>query len=383
MIARYNVWLVLAAVGLALPGTAFAASDVSNSGQTSRQAVTAVVSPVVSQQTSSIISSAISSGLSGIGGGFAPQGGVGGGFVPQGGGSGGGFAPQGGGSGGGFAPQSGGSNGPQSSLPFTSTRGMAGGGAASKFGVWTQGTYSYVDRSESGLEMSGDVYNLVAGADYKATDKILLGVAVSGEYANIDTSYNNGTFKGSGVSVAPYIGVTLSPNWSADVSGGYGWLSYDVDRNNDAISGSYNARRTFVTGTVTGAYAHQSWRFQPKASVSYTHEFQDAYTEKGGSRIDSDTTEFGRFSAGSKIGYAIGNGVPYLKLMGEWDFLKPDAVIKANGQESYSSNGGGVIGLGYEIYRGGFIGSAEVNYNSLFRENLDLYTVALRARYEF
>lgn len=383
MAVRLNNWHVMVAVAaMALPGTAFAASDVSNSSGTSRQAVTAIASPIASSQTASLISGA-------IGGGFATSSGTGGGFVPSG-GTGGGFAPSGGsgGSGGGFAPSGGTGgdvSGPQSSLPFTSTRGMAGGGAASKFGVWTQGTYSHIDKSEVGLEMTGNVYNGVVGADYKITDRYMAGLALSWEHTELDTAYNNGTFTGSGVSVVPYFGITLTPNWTVDVSGGYGWLSYDNDRNNGAVSGSYNARRTFVSGNLTGSFAHDNWRLQPKASVSYIHEFQDGYTEHGGGNaaVDSDTVEFGRLSGGSKIGYAIGNGVPYIKVMGEWDFLKPAAVTKANGQVSSSSDGGGVIGLGYEIYSGDFIGSAEVNYNSLFREDLELYTVALRARYAF
>lgn len=369
MTAHFTGWRALVAVAaLALPGTAFAASDVSNSGGSSRQATTSVAAPIASSQTAGLISSA-------IGGGFVTPGGAGGGFVTP------------GGSGGGFAPSGGtGTNGQQgSSLPFMSTRGMAGGGGASKLGVWTQGTYSRIDKSESGLEMTGNVYNAVVGTDYKITDRYMVGVALSWEHTDLDTGYNNGTFTGSGISAVPYFGITLTPNWTLDVSGGYGWLSYDTDRNNGAVSGSYNARRTFATGNLTGSFAHDNWRFQPKATVSYIHEFQDGYTERGGANasVDSDTIEFGRMSGGTKIGYAIGDGVPYIKLMGEWDFLKPGSVTKASGQVSSSSDGGGVIGLGYEIYKGDFIGSIEANYNSLFREDLDLYTVALRARYTF
>ncbi len=360
MIVRLNnCHMLVAAATLALPSAAFAASDVSNSGSLSRQAVTAVAAPIASSQTASLISGAISGAISGGAGGFAPSGGVGGGFAPSSG------------------------SGPQSSLPLMSTRGMAGGGAASKFGVWTQGTYSYIDRAESGLEMSGHAYNLVAGADYKVTDTFLAGLALAWEYSDLDTDFNRGTFSGSGISAVPYIGITLTPNWTMDLSGGYGWLSYDSDRNNGAITGNYNARRTFATGNLTGSFAHNNWRFQPKAGVSYIHEFQDSYTESNGAAVDSDTIEFGRLSGGTKIGYAVGNSVPYIKVMAEWDFLRPDAVLKSNGQASSTSDGGGVIGLGYEIYSGGFIGSVEANYNSLFREDLDLYTVALRARYAF
>jgi len=162
MTAHFTGWRALVAVAAqALPGTAFAVSDVSNSGGSSRQATTSVAAPIASSQTASLISGA-------IGGGFVTPGGAGGGFAPSGGGT--------------------GANGQQgSSLPFMSTRGMAGGGSASKFGVWTQGTYSRIDKSESGLEMTGNVYNAVVGTDYKITDRYMVGVALSWEHTDLDT----------------------------------------------------------------------------------------------------------------------------------------------------------------------------------------------------
>lgn len=366
--------MAVAAIGV-IPQVAWAASDVSNSGGSSRQATTAVAAPIASAQTASLISGAIGGA---IGGGFT-GGGSGGGFSP-GGGSGGGFSPGGGVGGGGNST----GPGPQSSLPLTSTRGKAGGGEAAKFGIWTQGTYSHVDRQETGLEMRGNVYNAAVGADYKFTDRVLGGIAVSYESSDIDTSYNNGTFKGSGVSVAPYLGVTLDKNWTWDVSAGYGWLNYDVSRANDSITGSYNATRVFGATNVTGSFAAGSYLFQPRAGVVMSREDMDAYRESNGTEVGADHTSFGRATAGSKFGYALGNGnVPYVKLMAEWDFLRPDQVLKSGSQLSSDDKFGGVAGIGYELYSGPFTGSVEVNYNSLFREDLDLWTAALRARWEF
>jgi hypothetical protein len=400
--------LVGGAMACVVSTPVWAASDTSNSGSTSVQATTAVAAPVASGQTASIISSAIGGAL---GGGFAPSGGVGGGFAP----SGGGFAPSGGGTGGGFAPSGGGTGGapgggpgggpggapgggpggapgdkgssiqPQT-IPFASTRqmtGRAGGSNEAKAGFWVQGTGSHVSKTEPFLKMHGNVYNLVSGLDYKITDWMMAGVALSYELTQIKTAYNNGTFDGSGVSVAPYVGFTLSPNWTWDISAGYGWLKYDVSRTNGAITGNYDSQRVFGASNVMGSYAVGILRLQPRLGIQYSREHQDAFTETGNTRIAPGSTALGRSTIGSKIGYAAGDGIPYVKILGEWDFVTPKSVLKGNNAMSTNDRLGGVIGVGYEHYIGSFIGSAELNYNSLGRSDLDLWTMTLRTRWDF
>lgn len=446
-----------------------AASDVSNSGSQSIQAVTSAVAPVASQQTSSIISGAVSGALRGVGGGFAPSGGAGGfspsggsggGFAPSGGAGGfspsggsGGFAPSGGGgsgggntgggSGGGFAPGGGGGSGgqgggsggqgggtgpggqapadtggransssgyggpngdgpsvaggalvvgrggvpadkPLPEIAFASTRsGRAAGDGAADTGLWMQATGSLISKTEAGLKLHGKVYNGLVGIDHRFTEDFLGGLAVGYENSNIVTAYNNGNFKGSGVSLAPYVGIVLSSAWTVDLSGGYSWLRYDVDRTNKAVSGSYDANRVFGSSNLTGSYAVSDWRFQPTVGVQFSREYQNAYTETGNAAVAPGISKTGRASGGSKIGYALENGVPYVKILGEWDFLMPKAVLKGNGDLSRVDRYGGVFGIGYEHYMGGFVGSAELNYNSLLRQDLDLWTAALRARWDF
>jgi hypothetical protein len=359
-----------------IPSLAWAASDVSNSPSLSNKAISSQASSIASSQTSSIISSAAAGGFTAGAGGFSAGGAGAGGFSPSSG------TP---GPGAGLTPGNGPGSSQNSMVPFTSTRqmGKAGGSEPAKFGVWTQGTYGRLDNSEAGLQMKGDIYTVVGGADYKVTDQVLTGVAVSYETTDIDTTFNQGKFKGSGVSVAPYVGVTLTPNWSWDLSAGYSWLNYDVKRNSNAVTGSYNGNRLFGSTNVIGGFAAGNWRFQPKVGVLFSREDSDAYQESAGAQVGSSHNNFGRATAGSKIGYETGYGIPYVKVMGEWDFLRPDSVLKSNGQLSNQGAGGGVFGAGYEIYSGPFTASLEGNYNSLFREDLDLWTVALRGRVMF
>lgn len=402
---------------------AWAASDASNSGSTSAQAVTAAVAPVASGQTASIISGAVSGALRGIsgggGGGFAPKASGGGGFAPSGGGSGGGFAPSGGGapsggsgggtgsgggSGGGFSPgggtggsglPGGGAFAPDGSvavadsntpsIPFASTRrsGRAGGDAGADTGLWIQATGTRMSKTEPGLKMHGNIYSAVAGLDHRLSEDTIGGLAVSVEDTNIVTAYNNGHFKGAGVSLAPYFGITLSPEWTFDMSVGYGWLRYGVDRTNRAVTGNYDAKRLFGGANLTGSYAVGDWRFQPTGGVQLSREYQHGYTETGDVSVAPSISKSGRLSFGSKIGYALENGIPYIKVMGEWDFLTAKAVLKGNGEMSRYDRYGGVLAVGYEHYIGNFVGSAELNYNSLLRQDLDLWTGVLRARWDF
>lgn len=410
-----------------------AASSVSNSGSISNQAATGVVNPIASGQTASIISGAISSGLSGVRGGFAPSSGSGGGFAPKSGGTGGGFAPDSG-NGGGFAPQGGGtgggfggqggqggqgqgapggqggqgakgndktsSNGAYAPLgegpmklsslngtpdiPLVGSRtGAAAGDANTNMGFWTQATGSRINVSEDALKMHGNVYSALFGLDRRFGSRYLAGVAVGYEHTDITTAYNNGTFRGDGVNVAPYFGIELSPQWSWDVSAGYGWLKYDVSRNNGAISGNYDATRVFASTNLTGSFATGNWRLQPNLGVTWARERSDDYVETGNVAVGAATVTTGRASLGSKIGYAVGDGIPYLKVSGEWDFIAPDSVLKSNGEMSNVSRYGGVVGLGYEHYLDNVVLSGELNYNSVAREDLDLWTAALRLRWDF
>lgn len=360
---RYVGFPLVSGAALLAAMPAMAASDVSNSGAVSNQAVTAVAAPIASAQTASLISGAIGGAISG---------GVGGGFT-------------GGGAGGGFSPSGGAVPGPTSQLMNSRQSGKAGAAGAPKLGVWAQGTYVNIDKKEAFLGMDGDVYNLVGGIDYKFNDRGVVGVSIGYENTKLDTKFNNGTFEGNGYTVAPYVGYALSPNWTADLTVGHTWLDYDVSRNNDSVKGSYEATRWFTAANLTGNFAVDRWRLSPKVGVSYMREESDNYRETGTSTaaVEGSTIKFGRASAGVKAGYVFQNFMPYAKVTGEYDFEKPDAVLKSNGQMSNVDDGGLVFGLGVDIFKGPVSGSIEASYNSALRDDLDIWQGTARIRYEF
>jgi hypothetical protein len=388
---------------------AFAASDVSNSSSASNQATSSVVSSVASTQTATIISSAATGGFSvgGGTGGFSPGGGTGG-FSPgggtgggaTGGGGTGGFSPGGGqgsgqggsgtGGSGGFSPgggegngQGGGQGGSGPSSFNTRQQGVAGGDGSATMGVWAQGLWANIDKTEPYMKMSGNAYSLMAGMDKLFADRYLAGLALGWENIDLTTNFNNGTYKSKGVTLAPYFAYKITPSWTVDATFGYSWLDYDTTSQYGSISSNYSGNRMMGGSNLTGVYALNNWRLQPKMSVLYTRSTQESYTDSANVAAESSASNLGRLAGGAKIGYAFGNFLPYAKVMGEWDFKHPNAVLKGDGQMSIVDNAGMVGGLGLEVSKGGLTGSLEVENNSLFRQELNVWMAIARVRWDW
>lgn len=348
--------------GLLMSGSAFAASDVSNSGSGSSQVVTAIAAPIASAQTASLISGAIGGALSGGIGGFSPSGST-------------------------FSLTDSGNRAPNQTTYLNSRDTGRNAGAADKpFGVWLQGAYSSIDNSQLGAAADGSAINTVLGLDYKVSDRLVIGVG--GIYENVDvdtrtlTGFGNVQSKGFGI--APYLGYQLSSQWSASLSGAYSWLSYDTKRTNNTISGSYDATRWMVNGSLNGNYASGKIVMMPQVGVMYLEEEADAFTESNGLANASNTIKLGRLYAGGKVGYVMGKVMPYINLVGEFDFEHPDALAIGNGTFTNSEDFGGKVGIGFNFISGNTVsGSFEGSYDSIGRTDLDVWTVSGRLRMQF
>lgn len=340
--------LILSASFIVASASAHAASDVNDSGSLANQAITTATAPEASSITGDLISDAISGGLGGTAG-------IGTASLPN-----------------------------RQGLTGLSAGDATGNDA--KFGIWAKGSYSFLDRSEQALEMEGDLYVGAAGFDYRLTDSLLLGLAATAEHIDIDTTFNSGDFEADGYSLIPYIGWQFSDNWNLSVLAGAGHISYETSRANNTatpVTGDFDATRFFAAANVTGDYEVNSIVIRPKASIISLTEKQDSYTESNQTVVDEQTLDFGRVSAGSIIGRQYGNHLPYVKWRADYDFSTEDSVLKSNGQESFVGDYGGQLGLGYEYVNGAFSLSLQGSYDTLFRDDLDVWTTAGQIRFEF
>lgn len=390
---RSSLFTILSLAALCLLGpspSAHAASDVSNNASLSNHAIGSTVAMVASSQTSSIISSAATGGFTGSGGFSAGgSGGFGGGGSGGfgGGGGNGGFGG-GSGSGGGAEGGNGSGSGGGAKLNFNdlapAISGRAGGTDDTPNGVWLQALWANVDRNEAALSMRGNIYNALGGVDHLFDGIYRVGLAVGYEQVRLHTMYNQGTYNSDGVSLSPYGAITLSPHWTIDATAGYSFMHYHTAQQSDLVRSTFDGGRFMAATNVTGGFAAGAWRFQPKLGISYARELQDAHHDNNGAAIDSNAFSIGSMLGGGKIGYLLDNGLlPYAKVLGQWDFLRPDAVLKSDGLMSDHDVGGGIAGLGVEINMDDVTGSLEVDNNSVLRQHTDVWAVIGRFRVEF
>ncbi|MCP4709168.1 MAG: autotransporter outer membrane beta-barrel domain-containing protein, partial [Planctomycetes bacterium] len=107
------------------------------------------------------------------------------------------------------------------------TTGLASGDAAPKLGLWLSPSVSWLDDDNIASRYDGNLYMIMAGADYKISDRLLIGVSTGYEDTDLDTQFNDGTFQSQGCTIAPYIGFVILDGLTADAIFAYTFLNND------------------------------------------------------------------------------------------------------------------------------------------------------------
>jgi outer membrane autotransporter protein len=233
-----------------------------------------------------------------------------------------------------------------------------GGGAAAddagdgRWGGFFNVAYAWGDVDQTTLQdgYKYDSVGLLAGADYRVSDKLVLGGAISYSDTHSDYDQSLGNVKARTTGVAGY-GTYYVDSWYVDGFVAYGWVDYDSTRNifipsNSAVppinasakaspkghqwSLSIGAGRSFDSGGVT---------ITPSARLSYLWVKNDAFNEDEpinalGLAVDSRTIQSLQSSLGAKFGTNVStaNGVfgPYFtaQWMHEFKNDSPSIVSK-------------------------------------------------------
>ena len=256
--------------------------------------------------------------------------------------------------------------------------GLSAGGEASKFGVWFNPSYSWLDSDRSGSEYDGDAFLAMGGIDYEATPKVLIGLALGYEDSDLDTDYNGGTFESNGFTLAPYLAINLMDNLSFDAVAAFSWLDNDVTRttNRGDLSGSYDSDRYMVSVNINYYRLVNNWNLSATAGYLYTNEDQDSYEESGDATntVDDADVHLGEWRIGGRVGYFINAAEPYCSLAYLYDTSRSDSSGDRNEME-------GILGLNY-YPTDQFICSAEVR-NSFFRSDFNSTEFMVNLRYAF
>jgi hypothetical protein len=176
---------------------------------------------------------------------------------------------------------------------------------------------------------------LLVGFDFTVAEHHLLGIALSTEKSDIDTTFNNGNQEIKGTTIAPYYGWSISDHWSLDISVGHSELDVDQFRiplldtvtvtvvpgpiaspddlivlglapAGVPIRSSTSSERDFSMLNVNGFWTVGDWSLGARAGYISTENTQDRYTESGGSAgfsVPADTIELKQTQLGGDIAF--------------------------------------------------------------------------------
>jgi uncharacterized repeat protein (TIGR01451 family) len=178
----------------------------------------------------------------------------------------------------------------------------------------------------------GSQVNLLAGVTRVFAPNFLIGVL--GGYETFDYRSDTliGRLKGDGWTVGSYVGWKITQGVRFDAAVAYSGIGYEGAAGTAA--GSFNGKRLFVSGGLTGTYANYGFEIEPSARVYALWERENAYTDTLGTIQTARDFSTGRASGGAKLSYPIPLSAtaiiaPYIGLYGDYYFNSDSALAIA------------------------------------------------------
>lgn len=185
-------------------------------------------------------------------------------------------------------------------ISIAPTADAAAPAAKPKWNVWVDGKYSWLNDTSDYSNLDGSLENLVVGADYKFSDRLVLGLMGTYETSDLKgDGFLPPTQKTDGWGGGAYMGLTLTDNLvlSANV------LETSLNTNVNDGSVRFNSDRVQASGALTGYWYSGTWRYSPSLTVAWSKEWQN-----GSSGYNDQTIETATLSPGLQIGDSISIG---------------------------------------------------------------------------
>ena len=168
--------------------------------------------------------------------------------------------------------------------------------ASTMWNVWGDGRYLYSDYSIAAGDLDGPTWSGLGGFDYKLTDKITLGLLVSGDTSHLGSgpADSNSSSLGGG----PYLGIVLTDNivFSANVMGS----SVESDQFGGLLQ--FQTSRIQAASTLTGYWYQDTWRFSPAVTLSWSKDWEK---ETSNFALPDRTIEVGLLTPSLQIGNTL------------------------------------------------------------------------------
>jgi hypothetical protein len=165
--------------------------------------------------------------------------------------------------------------------------------------VWIDGKYCWLDDNLPSSDLDGSLINGVVGADYKVSDRLVLGLMGTYETSDLDGAVG-ATQDTNGWGGGAYMGLSLTDSLvlSATVLG----TELDTDVTG-GVGAEFDSTRIQATSALIGNFYSGTWRTSPSLTLAWSKEWQDA-----SGAFNAQTIETGIISPGLQIGNSVSIG---------------------------------------------------------------------------
>lgn len=145
--------------------------------------------------------------------------------------------------------------------------------------AWADGYYFDVRDRRYNLSLDGRESLLTLGTDKLVKENLAIGLLLSLQYAHSTNFGGNWLVNSDEITIGPYFGYQISPNWALNTSLGYGNATNKL--NIGAINGRYIAQSCSLEIDVAGQYNYNVANMRYKSSLYYSYIHNNAYQMSG------------------------------------------------------------------------------------------------------
>lgn len=232
--------------------------------------------------------------------------------------------------------------------------GAAAAAGSTKWNAWLAYSRSNVGYSFQPLQSGGNVDVTLGGIDYTFGSNLIAGIALSDERTRVTTSFNGGSIRASGNTVAPYLGWRINNNWMLDATLGFGSTNLSFVDNSGAasVTGANKDKRSLASVGLAYNHTMGNWLLTAKGTLLTLEDKFSAFTNSNNAAISGSTARTTQVRLGGQAMYNAGSFVPFAGITYINDIQRPNQAAVA-GQSAANDRDGWQLRAGINFRSSG------------------------------
>ena len=209
--------------------------------------------------------------------------------------------------------------------PSSYSGGLAASADWSNWSVWGTPVISQFKNNIAPNTSNGTVVLGLIGVEYNYDDRLISGISLAADSTSSNTTYNNGTYKSTGLTFSPYVAYQLTDSWLVDLSAGFGGSNPTTTVGSS--TGTTNYSRFFGAAGLTDRIEIDKFTITPRASYTVYKDSLDAYTSSTGTFNSALTTYLYQTKIGAQVSYDAKIMSPFIaayQIFNTWSASQPN-----------------------------------------------------------